>query len=860
MLRAHARPRTFEFVEQLRALTRRRRAQPGSVDDAAIDAVLAELSLDDAVDVIRAFGLYFQMVNLAEELHREHRRREHAFAGDPPLRGSLDGLADDALAGLDAIEIRLVFTAHPTEVLRRTTSEKLVSMASLLRDRDERLLTTDEAAGLDEEIRAQIVLLWQSNELYGSAPTVDDEVRNLLARFREAIYDEATLVFERLDARLGREAPQVLSFGSWIGSDRDGNANVAPDAVIAAHERARASLLRRYLRTVESLQARFSQDERRGGASAAFLASLDADLAALPDVRYTIGPRQEAEPYRRKLSFVHRRLTLALADAPGGYGDASALLADLDAIDANIREHSGPDVVRPLARLRRAVRMFGFHLCTLEWRQHRDRVVAALDAVVVAIEPEAPPLSQRNAGERRAWYEREMRSTRPLIARGVAFDAATTDCLASLDAVAGLRTRRGAVSVQSCILAGTEAAEDIRALFVLARACGVLDAGPLQIVPLFESATALDNAPAIARDMLASSGFRAHLAACGNVWEVMLGYSDTTKVAGIVASAWSIYRAQRDLAAVAQEHGVALRFFHGRGGSAGRGAADAREAVAAQPASARGGRFKVTEQGEVISARYGLPSLARRNLELAVSSVLGALTPLAEPDPAWCALLDRLAERGKAAYVALIESDGFLAFFAACTPVDEIGEMQISSRPGKRGERRSIDDLRAIPWSFGWAQTRAMMPAWYGFGTAMEAERDALPMLQTMARGFPFFATMLRNVERALAIADFDIFERYARELVADSAMRDRFVPRLHDEYERSRTMLLAILGTDQLLAGDPTLARSLALRNPYVDPLSLLQVRLLRAYRAETERDPHLRNAIRLSINGIAAGLRVTG
>jgi phosphoenolpyruvate carboxylase len=823
--------------------------------------VLDDLDLHDAVDVIRAFGLYFQMVNLAEELHRERRRREHLFAGDPPMRGSLDTLAPDALPLLERLEIRLVFTAHPTEVSRRTTLEKLLTIAELLRERDQRQLTPEEAAAIDAEVRAQIVLMWQSNELYTTAPTVADEVRNLLARFRESIFDEATLLFERLEARFGPDVPTFLSFGSWIGSDRDGNSNVAPDAILDAHERGRAFVLERYVHAVEELQVRYSQDAVRGAVSADLLSSVEQDQVYLKDVRYTLGPRQRAEPYRRKLAFVHRRLSLAARDAPGGYAHVEAFIADLEPMLASLEASSGADVVRPLRRLVRAAKMFGFRLYALEWRQHRDRVTSALDEIVALVEPGTVPLSQRPEDERTAWLEREMTSSRPLIPRSHTFSAPTTDLITSLDAVATLRARRGPETVASMILAGTEGVYEMLALVVLARACGVFDTGPLQAVPLFESATSLANGPAITQTLLQSPGFRALVADCGDVWEIMLGYSDSAKVAGIVASAWGIFRAQVAIAGVAERFGVTLRYFHGRGGSVGRGAADAREAIASQPRQARNGRFKVTEQGEVISARYGLRSLARRNLELAVTAVTGGFTPAPPLPPEWPALLDRLATHAQAAYVELIDDPEFLEFFALCTPVDEIGQMQISSRPGRRGgQRRSIDDLRAIPWSFGWAQTRGMLPGWYGFGSAVRAEREHLPVLIEMARGFPMFITMLRNIERALAVADLPIFERYARELVPDKAMRAKFVPRIRAEYDESTTSLLAILEHARLLENDTTLARSIALRNPYVDPISLLQVRLLRAFRNTAEPDVKLTNAIRLSINGIAAGLRVTG
>ena len=860
VLRTRARPRAFDYVEEFRSLTRRRRADPTLVDEREIDRLLDELSVEDAVDVIRAFGLYFQMVNLAEELHRERRRRERALRGDEPLRGSIEALPAGVCAGLDVLDIRLVFTAHPTEVRRRTTSEKLAEIAALLRASDERVATAEEERALEGELTAQIVLLWQSTELYATPPTVADEVRNLLARFRESIFDEATLLFERLERHMGCDVPTFLRFGSWIGSDRDGNANVAPDAIFDAHEQARASLLRRYIRTIEELQVRFSQDVRRGDVAPDLIASIERDQHDFHDVRYTLGPRQEAEPYRRKLAFIHRRLSLARDDVPGGYESAEAFDADLALIDASITAKSGLEVARPLRRLRRAIAMFGFHLVALEWRQHRDRVHSTLDEIVLAIEPREAPLSQRSPGERAAWIERELCAARPLIPRTATFSEAGADVIASLDAVAALRARRGPQSVASLILAGTESAYDLQALLVLARACGVLESGPLQIVPLLESVTALERGASIAQTLLASPGFREHIRACDDLWEVMLGYSDSAKVAGIVASSWAIYRTQLAICEVASAHAVRLRYFHGRGGSAGRGAADAREAIAAQPPQVHTGRFKVTEQGEVISARYGLPSLARRNLELAVSAALGSLSPGAEASATWFELLDRLARHAQAAYVDLIEDADFLAFFSACTPVDEIGEMQISSRPGRRGERRSIDDLRAIPWSFGWAQTRAMLPGWFGFGTAIMKERAHLGVLRVMRDDFPFFTTLVRNVERAIAIADLPIFERYARELVPDEASRTRYVARIREEFEATTQMLLAVLERDRLLEDDPTLARSIALRNPYVDPLSLMQVRLLRAYRAGGKQDANVGNALRLTINAVAAGLRVTG
>jgi phosphoenolpyruvate carboxylase len=860
VLKSHARPGTYERVETLRALTRSRRANPAA-GDAEIERFVADLAAVDAIDVIRAFNTYFQMVNVAEELHREHRRRERALHAEPPLRGSLETLSAEALAALARIEIRLVFTAHPTDVARRTTTEKLTLIAQLLRQLDERVLTDEEERALLRQVRAQIVLLWQTNELYATAPTVQDEVRNLIARFRESIFTEATLLFERIDERADAAVPTFLSFGSWIAGDRDGNSNVAPDAILDAHEQGRAFVLDRYVAAVEDLQSRLSQDVQRGRASAELLTSIERDTEELGDVRYAIGPRQVAEPYRRKLAFVHRRLRRAMADAADGYRESTALLADLALIEASVHAGSGDDAARPIRRLMRAVRIFGFRLYALEWRQHRNRVSSALDEIVAIIEPGAARLSERSEAERERWFARELSAARPLIPADAPFTAETADVIASLHAVARLRDRRGGDAVASLILAGTEEPHDILALFVLARATGTLRAGALQIVPLLESPTALAAAVPLCDALLRVPAFRRHLAACGDLFEIMLGYSDTTKVSGTIKSAWGLYRAQIGLTEMAAAHGVALRFFHGRGGSAGRGAADAREAIAAQPPAARSGRFKVTEQGEVIGARYGLPSLARRNLELAVTSVVNGLdSPADAMTPARNDVFDRFAAAAQAAYVQLVDDPQFLTFFAQCTPVDEIGQMQISSRPGKRGQRSTIDDLRAIPWSFGWAQARAMLPGWYGFGAAIAACSADLDELRAMAAEVSFFRELLRSIERALAVADMAIFRRYAADLVPDIDLRERFVTVIVAEFAATRTALLQILGRERLLEHDATLERSIELRNPYVDAISFLQLRLLRDVRAQPDAEPHLRDAIRLSINGIAAGLRVTG
>ncbi len=804
----------MELVEQIRSLTAQRRTAQSEALNTQIGGLIDGLDQHQAVEVIRAFALYFWMVNLAEQLHREQRRRGRLIGGEKPLASSLDALEiDDAGAFRESVanlEIYLVFTAHPTEVQRRTTIEKVGIIGQLLRDLDERLQTPDERAAIESELRAQIYLLWQSNELYLTPPTVQDEIRNLILWFRETIVDEVAAFYDRLEARVAdpERLGTIFRFGSWVGSDRDGNPNVTAATIFTAAAEMRRFILQHYLADVEQLQVRLSQDVVRGTVDDDLLHSLAVEETQLQDVRYTVGPRQWAEPYRRKLAYVHRRLRMAIEDAAVGYPNAEALLVDLRLIERSVTRNSGSPVAAPIVRLIRKVETFGFHLCSLEWRDHRAQIARK-----------------------------------------------SADTVVSLAAIGELRRKRGAQAATALIVSGTENAADVLALLELAREAGTLDAGPMRIVPLFENIESLRNAADICAELLDDSAFRENIDA-GGVFEIMLGYSDSNKAGGIVTSSWEAYRAQLAIACVARAKGVRPRFFHGRGGSPGRGAVDPRQAVRVQPSEARNGAFKVTEQGEVIASRYGLPSLARRTLELWFDALYESVTESdAEIPASWNAALDELSSRAHAAYEELINSPGFVGFFEQCTPVEEIAAMQISSRPSRRAGARSLADLRAIPWSFAWTQTRAVVPGWYGLGSAM---RNAdFSLLREMFAGFPFFRILITNVERTLATVDLAIFRLYSEALVHDPETRQRFCSVIADEYQRTVEAVLEVNGRNELLAGDQ-LSQSIALRNPYVDPISFLQVRLLRDYRKNP--DPSILDAIRLSINGIASGLRVSG
>ena len=873
VLRSHASPQTYDRVTEIRALTQRRRREPqGDAHDELV-ALVESLDVATAIEVVRASSLYLQMANLAEHAYREGRRRERAIGGQPPFAASLEAMtlppdAASALEILAAIDVSLVFTAHPTEVQRRTVIEKHEAIGRLLRTLDDRRNTPEERRALERELHAQIVLLWAGNELYLTPPTVADEIRNVLAWFRETLVDEATSLFERLEERFEAEygrtiaIPTFLHFASWIGGDRDGNPNVTPATTELALEMGRRFILERYAREVESLHTRLSQDALRGHIDAELAESLECDARELTGVHTTIGPRQAAEPYRRKLAFMHHRLKLAIAGEPGGYASWMAFARELDLLGRSVAHGSGRDVAAPIRRLARSVAIFRFTTYELEWRHNKRNLEATTDEILGLVEPGAT-YSQRSEEARLAWLEGELARRRPLFSERVVLSGAAADVIGSLQAVARGRARHGADAIGTLVLAGTESASDMLHLLLLARECGALDAGPLAIVPLFESIPTLRAAADVVRVLFASPAFRAHLRSLGDVCEVMVGYSDSNKEGGIVTSTWEIYRAQREIARAAAEYGVAIRFFHGRGGSIARGVADPRRSIADAPPSARSWSFKQTEQGEVIASRYGLPSLARRSLEIVATALVGQRAP--ESDAAferYDATMDRIARRAHDAYRALVDDPEFLGFFEACTPINEIGDMQISSRPARRGATSSIDDLRAVPWSFAWTQTRAILASWYGFGSALRAElaSDDAAHVSEMVENFPFFRSLLEKIERGLATADLPIFELYANALVAEPDVRRRFVASIGGEYAATCAAFFQLSGRDRLLSGDPVSATAIALRNPYVDPMSYLQIRLIRDFRASAHSDARLRDAIRLTINGIAAGLRVTG
>jgi phosphoenolpyruvate carboxylase len=764
-------------VERVRACARA--ARGGSPHD-DLAAAVAGLPLDRQASVLRAFALYFQLANVAEQQHRIRRRRTYA-AEDRVLPESLA----ESFARLEdlpggeierRVALQLVLTAHPTEAARRTVLASHLRVAASLAELDDPLLASPRRDEIEAELAAEITALWQTDEVRSRRPRVVDEIRNGHWFFEQSLIDAA----ERLLADYRRhlpDAPTPLRFGTWIGGDADGNPNAGSETILEALERARTLLRVRYRNEVRALAAAIGVSSRLTPVDDELQESIERDERELPDYAKAIGDQNLDEPYRRKLSFMWRRLD---ADA---YASADSFAADLELLDRSLRAHRGERIADgALAALRRRVDLFGLHLAKLDVRVHA-----------------------RDTDER-------LRTM--------------------LDGAAAARARHGPQALDTVIVSGTSSAQDVQRVHELS-------ADRLSVVPLFESVEDLRAAPTIYEELLDTVGCH----------EVMVGYSDSAKDAGYLAAQWEIRSALVELAGVARARGVELTVFHGRGGSAGRGGGPTYAAILAQPQGEPPGRLKLTEQGETIAFKYGLPGLAQANLESALAATLVAAFPEeVDADPS---LVPLLAERSRGAYRALVDDPGFVDFFRAFTPVEELALLNIGSRPARRPEGTDyIASLRAIPWVFAWTQNRCLLPAWYGCGTAF-GEADQVE-LRRLYRDWPFFRSLVQNLEMTLAKASIEIARDYLS-LVDD----DRLWEPIAAEHERTVAAVLEIVEADELLERHPVVQRSVRLRNPYVDPMNAIQVELLRRYRGgETAAVPPLLR----SIAGISAALRNTG
>jgi phosphoenolpyruvate carboxylase len=870
----------LQRVEALRRAAIARREQRADID--ALAAELAAVPLEDADALVRAFAAYFNVVNLAERIHRIRRRRDYQRTTDAPQPGgfvaALQALREDGVgfeefsALLSQLRIEPVFTAHPTEAMRRALLLKERTIAERLIADIDRQRTPAERGADTARIRQALTAGWQTTDAPIQRPTVSDEVEHIGHYLGNVLYRAIPVFYEAFAEAIDRvygdapdyrrpELPPLLRFGTWVGGDMDGNPNVGATTIRAALSAQRRQVLENYRHDLQALSEILTQSRERVGVDPAIEARIAEYTALLPEVASKLSPRLVDMPYRQLLNLIRGRLAATLADKTCGYADADELLADLRAIDDSLRHHRGEHAGRfALQRVLWRVKTFGFHLATLDLRQDSGTHDAALAALTGD-----PDWAARGVAER-------VDALHALIAGASVSQPEATDAagtLAVMRTVHALRRSHGARAFGPYIISMSRSAADALAVLALARIGGCIERNghdraevPLDVAPLFETIDDLRAAPEVMRALFEDPVYRAHLRSRGDRQTVMLGYSDSAKDGGILASRWSLQRTQAELLELSHRAGVRIVFFHGRGGSVSRGGGKTERAIIAAPRGTVDGVLRVTEQGEVIHRKYGIRALALRNLEQATGAVLRASLRPRPPEPRearWREIATALAADARAHYRALVhEREDFPAYFRAATPIDVIERLRLGSRPSKRREG-GIEALRAIPWVFAWSQNRSGLTGWYGVGSALARGIAAHghDTLADMARDWPFFAAMLDDIEMLLAKSDIDIFERYSRLAGAQHAT---FFPGIAEEFERTVDTLLALRGREQLLQDDYRLRLSIRLRNPYVDPISLLQVELLQRWRDGGREDGPLLDALVSTVNGIAAGIQNTG
>jgi phosphoenolpyruvate carboxylase len=877
----------LDLVERVRHLVR--------TDLKAAAAALEEADPSTATRLVRAFTTYFHLANIAEQVHRGRELAAIRAARGTWLSQAVRAIATAGIgpgeiaADVRHLAVRPVFTAHPTEAARRTVLTKLRRIAALL---DEREQSPDPAAErrVRRRLEELIDLLWQTDELRVARPDVLDEARNAVYYLDELHGDAVPHTLEALVDELGLlgvELPvetRPLRFGSWIGGDRDGNPNVHPGTILEVLALQHEHALRDALAVVDELRADLSSSVRITGVTQELEASLAADLERLPELEPRYRRLNAEEPYRLKLTCVRykllntrRRLAEDDPREPGrDYLGAGELLADLAVVRDSLLLHHGELVARgQLERAMRTLGAFGLHLATLDVREHADAHHHALGQLVDRAGGQAKPYDELSRDERGRVLAAELPSRRPLAPVPPPLDAAGSRTYETFAAIRRALDAYGPDAIESYIVSMCRGADDVLAAAVLAREAGLvdLDAGVARIgfVPLLETVEELRRAGALLDELLAEPAYRRIVALRGDVQEVMLGYSDSNKAAGIATSQWEIHRAQQRLRDVAQRHGVRLRLFHGRGGTVGRGGGPTHEAILAQPWGTLDGEIKLTEQGEVISDKYLLPSLARENLELTLAaaveaSVLHRRAWSSEAELSrWSEAMDVVSEAAFARFRGLVEDPDLPAYFFAATPVEVLGDLHLGSRPSRRPDSvAGVDGLRAIPWVFGWTQSRQVVPGWFGVGSGLAAAREAglAEALHEMHERWRFFGTFLSNVAMTLAKTDMALAGHYARSLAPPELHRVYDV--IVAEHDLTVAEVLRVTGRSELLAGNPVLANTLRIRDAYLAPLHLLQVSLMRHWRDDRDAgrtpDPAVARALLLTVNGIAAGLRNTG
>ena len=886
----------FELIERVRQLSVAYRLKKDASAGRVLDRLLKNLSGDQTVSVIRAFSYFSHLANIAEDRHHV-RRREHHETQQHMQEGSLamsferlaaaDVRAADIAAMLERAYISPVLTAHPTEVQRKSILDAERAVAELIGVRDS-LQTARDLAHNEALLRARVTQLWQTRMLRLSKLTVADEIDNAMSYYQTTFLRQVPRLYEAIERALpGHAIAPFFRMGQWIGGDRDGNPNVGAATLRTALARQAEVVLRFYLTEVHELGTELSVSNT--------LVKVTPELDALAERSNDLNPHRAHEPYRRALIGMYARLAATLQALTGTealrhaikpqlpYASSDEFLADLRIVEASLRNHHAQALIEPrLAPLLRAVQVFGFHLATIDLRQRSDQHAAVVGELLRAARIEADYAALDEAA-RRQLLLRLLNDARPLRVIGHQYSELATGELAVFETARDALQRFGRQALRHYIISHTEEVSDLLEVLLLQKETGLLhgtldDGAQAELIvsPLFETIGDLRNAEPIMREFYALPGVLALVARAGEQ-DIMLGYSDSNKDGGFFTSNWELYRAELALVELfeplRQSQGLVLRLFHGRGGTVGRGGGPSFQAILAQPPGTVNGQIRLTEQGEVISSKYANPEIGLRNLETLVAATLEAtlLTPTKSAPKTFLDAAAALSDASFAAYRRLVyETPGFTDYFFSATPIREIAELNIGSRPASRKASRRIEDLRAIPWGFSWGQCRVALPGWAGFGSAVEQwlgddaalRAQRLALLQKMYRQWPFFRTLLSNLDMVLAKSDLRVAARYV-DLVEDKKLGRRIFGAIEKEWQRTSDVLSQITGEPQRLASNPALARSIEHRFPYLDPLNHLQAELLRRYRQRRDGDPELprvQTGIHISINGIAAGLRNTG
>jgi phosphoenolpyruvate carboxylase len=883
----------FDLEEQLRSLTKSLRSNYSLETKCEIDALIDSLDLNKAGKIVRAFLYYFLLSNTADEVHRIRRQRAHAISSGTPQRGSMeDAVSELSKSGhafnfvmqiLNIIKVVPVFTAHPTEATRQTILRKILNISELLLRRETTTLTPDELSDLRNQLHAEITMLWQTNEIRMNKVTVHDEIRRGLFFFGEILYDAIPVLYERLNRTLKNvfdveiTVPVILKFGSWIGGDRDGHPLVTADVTKTAFQLQKKQIISLYMKDMDVLYGTMSSSTRLVKASQEMIDSVEIDKINLSEQLTEGNLKDQSEIYRVKVFLIYHKLKNILEEKGHCYMSSEELVHDLEVMYHSLLANKGEIIAESrIVPLIYKAKTFGFHLASLDIRQSSSVLLKAVSELLGASEIEGN-FSGLNESTRIRILTREILNAGPIANPNLSLSSGATEVLSEFDSIVYGKDYAGEEACNDYIISMSSSVSDVLTAMLFAKENGLVKVqegkvsrSRLDILPLFETIEDLRRAHVVLTDLFKNDAYIQHLRLRGMVQKIMIGYSDSNKDGGIVTSNFELIKAQINLKKVCDKFGIKLVLFHGRGGSVSRGGGPLNQAILSQPIGTIEGEIKITEQGEMIFVKYAMPEIALRNIELTTSAVLLSTAKYKsgakDSHKKYLSVFEVISETAMVHYRELVDHPDFLEYFRGVTPIDVIERIEIGSRPPSRNDGTNLKDLRAIPWVFAWTQNRQLISGWYGFGySLMKAVEEGVVSwkdLSEMYDHWEFFKALTDNVEMVLMKSDMVIGREYLR-LCGNRKISEKIFELIKDEYDRACKAVLNITGERNLLDSNPSLQRSLRMRNPYIDPISLVQIKFLQMFRderLENGKRQEILDLLRSTVNGIAAGMRNTG